>query len=498
MRWLLILLSVLLCTPAMAENTVAQTITYSEAYGVSFRLEVDRVATGRAVYLFAPAVGLDVRSECIVQTELLLERADVRIAPEICVIDEARFSGIQIDGHRLYVNPMDWDSVEYAALLFQTAAGEYSHYGLAYGYASVLLGQGGAFVLPEDTVACDLNLLCFDEMFVSSADVQAAKQLSCAFAAEFIAAEGEDAYLRLLGESATAQGMNSVSAALCVYYARHGLDVQPASLRISYGGSAYQYRVRSEQAEFWIGREWRDANHALNPLVSENFLHDCYGEVRQFFQVNEKQMKQYCQLFCIEETDTSLQVLLPNPLRGLSNSCYQSSEHRILLLNVDSLMHEYIHALTRLVGTDSLWKTEGFARYFSYYYDMYGIAMLNEDYNHPADTAQARYVHEYLAQVGRPIDMAEDFGEIESIIAYTRDYQSPNVSYASGSAFMHYLVKRYGANSVIRHVMEDVPFDASLTRLTEDWKQWLQECYSGYTKYSQKPVVALPPGKSDK
>lgn len=118
----------------------------------------------------------------------------------------------------------------------------------------------------------------------------------------------------------------------------------------------------TDGAEYWVGRKWQNSHHALNPLVPEDFLHADYASVSGFFRVNETQMAAYHQLFSREAAAT-VTVLLPNPLNGLNTSGYQSGEHRILLLNVDSLMHEYIHALALPSASQALWETEGFARY---------------------------------------------------------------------------------------------------------------------------------------
>lgn len=501
MTLLLVLLVLTLCVPrATAENGVEQSISYVEDYGKNFRITAECQETEHAVYLFEKAVGEEVRQACIAQTESLLAPLAMEQCPEICILSPVTFDSVCIEGNRLFTSPMDWGSMEYAALVLQAAAGEYSHYGLAYGLAGYLRGETGAYTQPENTAVCDLSLLCFDETFALMADVSVVKALACAFATQYIAENGEATYVKLLCASDTEQGMDAVAETLRLYYAQNGLNVQPAALRFSHGGSTYQYRVRNAYAEIWVSREWQDQNWQLNPLVSENFLQDSYEDVRDFFLTIEKQMACYQQLFALDEYDDSLTVILPNHLQGVTNSCYQGGAHRILLLNVDSLMHEYIHALTKPNNSAELWETEGLARYFSYYYDAYGIPMLNQDYNNTPDTAQALYVREYLERIGRPIDMAVDYGEIESIIAYTRNYQSPNENYASGAAFVHYLVQRYGETVVIRYVMADDAFDESLPELVEDWKRWLWEHYAGYTLYTKPQTGApkLPPGKSGK
>lgn len=497
LRLWLTLLALCVCSSAMADTS--EQITYAEPYGKSLRITADCTETAYARYLFEGSIPAEEREACIRRTDALLSLLPVAERPEICVLPAATFDGARIDEHRLYTAPMDWDSADYGTLVLQAAAGEYSHYGLAYGLSAVLMGESGAFVRPAQEGVFDLNLLCFDPAFVSSEDAAAARQLSAAFASAHLDANGSKACWALLCQSATAEGMANLAEALRLFYADNGQDVQPGTLRIGQGGSAYPYRVRTDGAEFWVGRAWQDINCALNPLVTENFLHGDYASTAAFFRINEAQMAAYRQLFACEDAP-SVTVLLPNPLNGLNASCYQPGEHRILLLNVDSLSHEYIHALAQPSATQDMWETEGFARYFSYYYDQYGIAMLNADYAAAADTEKLHYIHEFRAQVGREIDMAADFGAIESIIAYTRGYASPNVSYASGSAFVHYLVQRYGEEAVIRHVLDGAAFDAPQAELVADWKAWLKDHYGSYTQITQntttKKAPNLPAGKS--
>lgn len=474
----------IICFPAMAAGTVS--VTYGEPEGASFRFWAEQVEGEHAVYLFDTGADAEIRQACMAAAENILRQFPPVEKPEICLVPQRLFTGAVIEGNCLYVSQMDWQSVEFAALVLQAAAGEYSHYGLAYGLAGHLLGQTGAFSAMQEMAAYDLNLLCFDENFVTAEDALRAHGLSIGFAEEYIAAYGEAAYLSLLLESDTAQGMQAVADALQTFYAAHGVETEVSVLRFAHGGKAYQYRIRVDGAIFYVGREWQDLNHALNPLVSENFLHEDYAAVRDFFRINEVQMAQYRQLFQIEDSRGDVTVLLLNLQQRTNVSRYFVASHCIWLLNVDSLMHEYIHALMPSRSGQTLWETEGFARYFSFCYDHYGWAFLNEDYNNPPDLAHAQFINDYRAFIGRPIDMAVDFGELESLGAYSRRDQSPDESYASGSAFVHYLVQRFGAETVIRHAqgLEALPQD--VPSLTADWLAWLDEKYWDFPLSSTK------------
>lgn len=498
MRFLMLLLALCFAVSAGAEGASAQ-ITYAELYGKSLRITADVTETAHARYFFTHTLPADEREACIRHADALLCQLPITQQPEICLMEVADFDGVRIDGHRLYHAPMDWNSADFAALVLQAAAGEYSHYGLAYGLANMLLGHDGAFVCPEQSAVFDLNLLCFDSAFVAEADADAARELATAFAAAYTDVHGLDACWALLCASATADGMADLAEALRLFCADHDINAQPGTLRISQGGAAYAYRVRTDGAEYWIGRKWQDCNHALNPLVTEHFLLGNYEETAAFFRINEAQMASYRQLFSRPDAD-SVTVLLPNPLRGLNGSVYQPAEHCILLLNADSLMHEYIHALAQPSAAQESWETEGFARYFSYYYDHYGIALVNADYATAPDTEKLHHIHEFRAKIGREIDMAVDFGDMESIIAYVFGYTSPNASYAAGSAYVHYLVQRYGEEKIIRHVLDGAPLDAEQADLVDDWTAWLKDHYGSYTQVAQntttRNIPQLPAGKS--
>lgn len=479
MRILILLLTLCFSMPALAAETVS--VTYSEPEGASFRFWAEKTAGEHAVYLFDPAVDVQTRHACMEAAENVLRHLPLTEKVEICLVPSRLFTGAVIVGNRLYIGPMDWQRVEFAALVLQTAAGEFSHYGLVYGFAGYLRGETGVFAVMQDAAAYDLNLLCFDEAFVPAEDAHNARLLSICFASEYIETYGEAAYISLLLESDTAEGMDRAAGALQVYYADHGVAEEVSALRLARGGKAYHYRVAVEGASFRVGLEWQDLNHELNPLVSETFLHEDYAAVRDFFCINESQMALYRQLCASAGPwENNVEVLLLNPQRKTTTSRYLAAENRIWLLNVDSLTHEYIHALMPSRSGQTLWETEGIARYFSFYYDHYGWAFLNEDYNNPPELDHVQFIRDYRAAVGRPIDMRLEFGELESLGAYSRKDQSPDESYASGSAFVHYLVQRFGEEAVIRHVrgLESLPQDVS--SLTADWHAWLDERYRDF------------------
>lgn len=467
-----------------------QEIMYSESeaqYG--FRTNMDCTETAYARYYFEPTIEKTERMACIEVTDkILAKQAKLGLIPEIYVFTEERYPDTYIVENKVYLSVQDWQTVEYAADVLLAAYGSCSHYGLAYGYANLICGEpikDTAFSIPNAADAADLNVLCFDEAFVSERDIAAVKSLACNFVQTYVAAKGEAALQELLSDSDTEIGAKSVSDVLARYYQDNGFDYTPSTLCFGFGGHSFDYIVSADLATFFIKKDWKDMNTQYNPLVYDGFLHQDYTDIKAFFQINLEQMRQYQELFALDSYNNDLRVIFSNTELP-QTSFYQGNSHAIYLKNVDSLMHEYIHALTQPKGTMKVWEVEGFARYFSYRYDYYGIAFLNRDYNNLPETPELEYVHEYLDVVQRPIDMAVDYEEIENIAVWSRNIKNPNANYLAGSSFVQYLVNQYGEKAVIDSVYGDkTPLPKTYAELVREWIAHIESCCQGYSKYGE-------------
>ena len=485
---LIMLLLLCGCSDKRSYEYYTQEITYSEsAVQYGFRVDMACTETKYARYYFEQTVDEAERTLCIEATDKILEKQTASgFLPEIYIFTEERYPDTSVVENKLYTSVQDWQTVEFTTKVLLTAYGAYSHYGLAYGYANVICDEqitDSTFKTPDSTDVCDLNLLCFDTAFASDSDIATAKSIACDFVQAYIAANGESAMQELLSDSKTSDGARSVRDALANYYKDNGLDYVPSDLRYGYGGHSFDYIVATDLGVFYIKKDWIDMNAEYNPLITDGFLHSDYAETKAFFETNLKQMKQYQELFALDTYDNDLSIVFENTTLP-QTSFYQSNIHTIYLKNVDSLMHEYIHALTQPKYSMKLWEAEGFARYFSYYYDFYGIAFLNQDYNNSPDTPELKYIHEYLATINRPIDMAKDFTELENIAVYCRSLTDPNKSYATGSSFVQYLVKQYGEEAVINSIYGNGdPLPKSYAELVKEWNEFIEDNYKNYGKY---------------
>ena len=492
-KWIVIIFLMFMLTACIDDSLtgsdrlyVSADVTYSESTAqYAFRLNMDSAETEFAKYFFESSVEDKERETCIETTDTLLASQALNgFVPEIYIFSEERYNHKYITDHKLYSSVQDWTSIEYITDVLMAVYGESAHYGTAFGYANYLAKNqkwgcyDGTFSTPSINDILDLNYLCFDEAFAAHDDIEASKGIACAFVESYISQHGEIAFQQLLSSHTKA------IEALEAYYNENGVSYTLSEVRYGYGGKSYDYIVYSDFATFYIAKDWVDIHAELNPLITDGFLHTDYSNTKAFFETNLKQMKQYQDLFKLDNYNNDLEIIFSKPLNISQSSFYQSVIHRIYLYNVDSLMHEYIHSLAKTASSMPSWKVEGFARYFSYYYDFYGMAFLNQDYNNTPDTPELKYIHEYLAAINRPIDIAKDYQDLENIAVYSRSFTDPNKNYLTGSSFIQYLVKQYGEEAVISSIYgngDSLP--KTFRELVKDWNEYIETTYQNYSKY---------------
>lgn len=330
----------------------------------------------------------------------------------------------------------------------------------------------------------DLNLLCFDPAFVSEADALTAEKLSCDFVSSYVKANGEEAFQALLLASDTTEGMEAVTAALGEYYQGKELEYTPSTMRFGYGGEVVDYVLRSDLGIFHVGVDWVDNTYEVSPNIHKNFLHENYGETKEFFTVSLQHMQSYQDLFGLDRYNNEISIAFPN-YSIERDSIYTLGSHKIVLLSAVSLQHEYIHSLTspHIAGAE-LWEFEGFAQYFElYYYDQYRVPFLNQDWNSPKTLAMHKCLEEYRTVMGRPIDSFTDGHDIDDLLTYYYRLKSPNSAYASGASFVQFLIRQYGMKDVIQHIYGDKrPLPKSYKELVAEWNQYIEETYQGYSR----------------
>ena len=481
------------------------TVSYSEAVeGFSFRKDMEKTQTDYAVYYFDASIDKRERNACIETTDRMLSCIDAaRSDPEIVVLEEEFYDGVSVSGNRLYLPPQPWDSVDYLAKVLLAGYGEWGNYGLAYGYADYLcqkagLDNGEIDSAVQDTGSLltvsapelyDLNLLCFDEKFVLPEDVEASKNNARLLVEDYLSSHSEAEFVELLSASGTEEGMEQAKEAMEAIYAEKGVECDLTEIRYQLGGVAFDYGAACQYARFYIMKDWQDETWEDNPMVPERFLHEDYEEVREFFECNSRQMRQYQEFFDFDSYNNDLPILFTNntEIRGAGVSYYLCDKHTIHVKSVVDLMHEYIHSVTYgHIEWDTLWKIEGLANYFSIQYNLYTYDYLNNSWNGDS----MKWVQEYIAAIGRPIDIQTDSHELSNILVHARGYKDPNSSYGAGASFIGYLVEQYGEQAVIAYLCDDNEYNAewgkSYEELVQDWNQYIEENYSQYSMNSMQ------------
>lgn len=464
---------------------------FGAVYGMSKDMEVTQY--DGVTYAFEPNISLEERKACIEATKTILNRIGTGPNIQINIYTASSYRYTFVKESVVFTHVQDWESIDYACAVLYGLFGEYCNYGMIYGYANYLYND--IYGLPLDVLdagwsydgnmdSLDLTLLCFRDEFVDEETIQNAQRIASTFVNQYINEKGAFAFQLLLRDSGNVENVDLFVQALAQFYASNGIDHAPTNILYRMGGKGYDYIVKCPYAVMYLEEDWFDANKDLCPYTYDNFLHENYSDAKQFFTINIRQMEQYQELFALESYNHDLDIFFTN-YSGVKYSHYNGYAHAICLYNTASLMHEYIHALTFGSYMLEAWAVEGFARYYSYRYDYYGVAMSTVDYNSAPETTKFQYVHDFKRKIGRDIDMAQDYAELQHITAYVNSFDDPNDGdgYTAGASFIDYLISRLGEERVIEIICKTHNYgEYSYEELVADWNAFLQENYSDYQK----------------
>ncbi len=460
-------------------------------YATSKTMEVTQYCD--TIYAFDPSISLDDRKQCIQATKTILDGIGVEQRIQINIYTTGSYPYTFVDTGMVHTHVQDWIGVDYTIAVLYGIFGEYCNYGLLYGYANYILSE--LYGIPFDILSeswnyagnidtLDLNLLCFRSEFVDEESITSIQRIANTFVSDYIENNGKTAFHELLQNSGDVDTVDIFAQALFAYYADKRIEHTPTNILYRLGGKGYDFIVKCPYAVIYIEEDWFDANKDLCPYTYDNFLHESYSDTRNYFAINIAQMNQYQDLFALDSYNHDLKIYFTNHSDG-NYSHYNGNRHAIALYNTASLMHEYIHSLTLGCSMQEEWTAEGFARYYSYRYDYYGNAMSTVDYNSAPDTAKFRWIHEYKRNIGRDIDVEKDITELWHIATYVNGYDDPNDGggYTAGASFIAYLISRFGDEKVIEIICKTHNFEEySYDQLVADWRLFIQENYSMYTK----------------
>ena len=462
-------------------------------FGLNKKLELTQ--WNGITYAFEPSIPFQDREACIRETAAILERIGAGRTLQVNIYSKESYDSTFIREGSVFTHLQDWNSPEYMASLLYGLFGEYCNYGMVSGYANYLCRElykapldicGPDWTYSGSRNALDLNLLCFRPEFVEESDIEDIKLLSNTFVSDFIGAQGESEFQMLLEKSGNTNRVEDFNHVLSAFYAERNIDHIPSAILYRLGGQSYDYIAKCDWASMYIEKDWTDKNKDICPYTYDNFLHQNYDDVRQFFTINAEQMVKYQQLFNLDSYNHDLHVYFTNHY-GVNSSYYDYKFHAIGLQNTGSFMHEYIHSLTFNHILPEAWNGEGLAKYYSYRYDYYGNAMGTADYNAVADSGERRYqfVREYRDKLGRDINMDTDYEDIMDLTVYAFRQDDPNDGggYAPGASFIGYLISRFGEEKVIDILLKSHDFgEFTYEEMVSDWQVFIEETYSEYTR----------------
>lgn len=445
-----------------------------------------------AIYHFDTAIDESRRNECVYYSDELLSRIGLEEKSEILMM--SGYSGAWVQDGMLYLGDMDFSSADYGARLLSLACGGFANYGAAYGYAeyvAVSCGwqQSRAYELNlSDSAARDLNFLCFNEAFVSAEQVSLNSDIASVFVADYIAENGEEAFVGLLKSSGDPNTVDIFNDELSAWYSAHGLDYTPSDIIYCIGGEYHDYWAKSIYATYYLPVEWY--NSMLSEIITDkSYLHDNYDDVKFCFETNTYQMEYLQDYFGFDSYQGNVDVEFQNT-RG-SGMDFRYSVIRLWCL--DDLMHEYIHWILRdyirFTGSDYVdWLDEGYTEYVAAtcpnVYRNAGL-LYSAKYGNPTyDTQRGDWFKLFQEIVGDESDPYVCWEKRWDLITYYFDeYTGSGAGLIT--SFPTYLINKYGIDAFKDYALltgNDIP-GWDIGALKDEWRAYIEELYAGYPKY---------------
>ncbi len=255
-------------------------------------------------YAFEKAIPLDDRMDCIEKTQAILDKTGLEKEIHIYVYTNNTYDSTYITDGTIYTSAQSWNSPEYISRILLGLFGEYCNYGAIYGYATLLHGQLNRTVADKleaasqtsmkamaqallaictrvknefvwksemDCFALDLNILCFDEAFVSQKEKENVMSIAANFVSDYITVHGTDKFHELLLNSGIVEGAAFFGEALSHFYSENNIDYIPSNILYTFGGHSYDYIARCRYATFFIENNWYDEEYERNPLTYKIF-----------------------------------------------------------------------------------------------------------------------------------------------------------------------------------------------------------------------------------
>jgi hypothetical protein len=416
----------------------------------------------------------EVADKCVYYTEQILVAVNTKRPIDVYLLCNYEF--FYSNDAQLIVGEIDYKSLDYITAVIVTVFGQYTNYGLAYGYANeiaVSLGwqrnKAVNFKTPANSDLNDLTTLCFDTRFVSSDEAKLAQNNAIALVKWYLSNHSTAELEILIDSSSEVDSLSTFNVAFDEYYAENNARYIVQTVLFNYGGSGFDYTVKNAYTELYIRKNWVEYTDDL-PAA---FLHCDYSEVKQFFEINTLQMTQYREYFDFDEYLDTPPIVFENTVDGTS---YYTGP-KIIITTVGAFTHEYIHLLTHSrLKAKSLWDGEGATTYFAQLFNFYDMQMATMNYSKELPPEIYTQIRAFL---GRDIDYSRDWKAMIHI--YSVGMTDTN-GYFNGASFVGYLVETYGKERTLNYIYDTgrtaEPIEKTHKELVADWIEYINTNYN--------------------
>lgn len=475
---------------------------HSEDPGTNgFVRKMEAVINGNLSFFFEQTIDLKIRETCIKQTEKLVSLFDADGVYSIYLFEPETMIDAEIRPNEVYTHVQAFESPDYLTLLLLSKYGEYCLYGFAYGYACYLMGiplESETRSL-ADNPGLDLNLLCFNDRFMDTDQIENNKEISRQLVHWLVEEKGEEEFLSILQNSGKLEYLDDTIALLKSYYQTKSVSFDPLPAMLCYGGYSFDYALQTKYGLFCIDRRYEDMGLSFgdeppNPLIYSGFFHKQYNDIREYFIITLEAIYNLSTHFT--EIDISDTVVLFDAASG-GDTRYmghplggKTTNGRLVHINsVDSVLHEMVHVycLRSFPMPRERWYAEGLADLLSYseekniYQNEWTVlsmmAILNDDSRGLGDL-----LRQYLAITDKTaFALPRDIDFWDAYAVYYN--QGINDSYESGVSFCRFLIDEYGEESLIEFLSGDEEgnyydytiFDGKTREeLAADWKATIE------------------------
>lgn len=342
-----------------------------------------------------------------------------------------------------------------------------------------------------DSPARDLNWLCFRENFVSPQEIETNKIAACAFVRDYIAANGEVAFVELLKQSGDPTDVGNFNSALSGWYEAHELHYTPSEVLYSIGGEHHDYLVRHRQAEcMYMTKAWKD-NWMVELGVDDGFLHGSYETIKETFEMTLTQMEDLQAALNSGSTYSPVTVVF---MDHKETSYCLPARAELFIGGLPDFSHEYTHYLNTRFFREGhsyeaqIWLDEGLTEYLSITTpDPYAKAFY--DYSRENGfrviwSEEGDWNEIYKAIVADKTDVLDLWRVRWDLYPYYReDY---NISDCGFISFTAYLIDTLGYETMYHYAYEtgEERPQLDLRQLRVGWENYLEETYGEYPKLS--------------